>query len=209
MFHRFGTKVTLIEMLPRIVPVEDEEVSKELERTFKKGGIRVETGASAENIQKTDKGVELTVTLANGKTEDDGSGESFWSPSAASRITDDIGLENTRVETDRGFIKVNQSSRRPSRACTRSATSLPERPNWRTSRRWRGWWRSRTSPASRCEPINKTAHSRRDVHRAGHRQRRPDRGGRRRRAGYKVKIGKFAIHAEQHGDNPGSATTAS
>ena len=42
-FHRFGTKVTVLEMLPRIVPVEDEEVSKELEKSFKKQGIRVET----------------------------------------------------------------------------------------------------------------------------------------------------------------------
>src|SRR5206468_7888111 len=41
-FHRFGCKVTLLEMLPRIVPVEDEEISKELERVFKKQGIRVE-----------------------------------------------------------------------------------------------------------------------------------------------------------------------
>ncbi len=50
-FHRFGTKVTVFEMLPRIVPVEDEEISKELERLFKKSGIRVETGARVENIQ--------------------------------------------------------------------------------------------------------------------------------------------------------------
>ena len=49
-FNRFGTKVTLLEMLPRLVPVEDEEISKELEKHFKKTGIRVETGAKAENI---------------------------------------------------------------------------------------------------------------------------------------------------------------
>src|SRR5262249_34251624 len=56
-FHRFGTKVTLFEMLPRIVPLEDEDVSKELERLFKKSGIRVETGARVENIQKHEAGV--------------------------------------------------------------------------------------------------------------------------------------------------------
>ena len=55
-FHRFGTKVTILEMLPRLVPVEDEEVSKELERVFKKQGIRVETGAKAENIQQDRQG---------------------------------------------------------------------------------------------------------------------------------------------------------
>src|SRR5947208_2894127 len=69
-FHRFGSKVTVLEMLPRIVPVEDEEVSKELERVFKKTGIRIETGARAENIRKGGAGVQVTVTLANGKTEE-------------------------------------------------------------------------------------------------------------------------------------------
>ena len=58
-FNRFGTKVTVLEMLPRMVPVEDEEVSKELERYFKKTGIRCETGAKAENITRTENGVRL------------------------------------------------------------------------------------------------------------------------------------------------------
>src|SRR5229473_6123779 len=69
-FNRFGTKVTLIEMLPRLVPVEDEEVSKELERFFRKTGIRCETGAKAEKITTDGKGVRVSVTLANGKTEE-------------------------------------------------------------------------------------------------------------------------------------------
>src|ERR1700704_5826971 len=55
-FHRFGTDVTVIEMLPRVVPVEDEDISKELERVFRKQKIRVETGAKAGNIQKTGSG---------------------------------------------------------------------------------------------------------------------------------------------------------
>src|ERR1051325_9081044 len=61
-FKRFGSDVTVIEMLPRIVPVEDEDVSKELERSFKKQKIRVETGARAENIEKTANGVKLSLT---------------------------------------------------------------------------------------------------------------------------------------------------
>src|SRR5271170_7660313 len=69
-FHRFGTKVTIFEMLPRIVPVEDEEISKELERVFKKSGIRIETGARVENIRTTDQGVQLTATLSSGKVEE-------------------------------------------------------------------------------------------------------------------------------------------
>jgi dihydrolipoamide dehydrogenase len=69
MFNRFGTQVTLMEMLPRIVPVEDEEVSKELERVFRKGKIRVETGARAENIRKAGECVQLDLTTSAGKQE--------------------------------------------------------------------------------------------------------------------------------------------
>ena len=105
-FHRFGSKVTLLEMLPRVTPVEDEEVSKELERVFKKAGIRVETGAKAENIRKTGKGVALTVTLAGGKKEEL-EAEKLLVAVGRKPITDGIGLENTRIELDRGFIKVN------------------------------------------------------------------------------------------------------
>src|SRR5947199_6923817 len=68
-FKRFGTEVTLIEMLPRIVPVEDEDISKELERNFRKQKIRVETGARAENIEKTGQGIKLTLTTKDGKQE--------------------------------------------------------------------------------------------------------------------------------------------
>jgi dihydrolipoamide dehydrogenase len=105
-FKRFGTEVTILEMLPRVVPVEDEEVSKELERCFKKFGIRIETGAKAENIQKTDTGVKLNVTLSNSKQE---AMETDCLLVAVGRkpMTDNIGLENTRVELDRGFVKVN------------------------------------------------------------------------------------------------------
>src|SRR5260221_12179279 len=68
-FKRFGSDVTIIEMLPRVVPVEDEDVSKELERVFKKQKIRVETGARAENIEKTEAAVKLTLTTREGKQE--------------------------------------------------------------------------------------------------------------------------------------------
>ncbi len=106
-FHRFGTKVTLLEMLPRIVPIEDEDVSKELERSFKKQGIRVETGAKAENIRKTDSGVALTVTLAGGKKEEL-EAEKLLVAVGRKPVTEGLGLESTKIELDRGFIKVNE-----------------------------------------------------------------------------------------------------
>jgi dihydrolipoyl dehydrogenase len=105
-FHRFGTKVTLFEVLPRIVPAEDEEVSKELERLFKKSGIRVETGARVENVQKTDQGVRFSATLANGQTETV-EAECLLVAIGRKPNTENVGLEGTRVELDRGFVKVD------------------------------------------------------------------------------------------------------
>ena len=109
-FNRFGTKVTLLEMLPRLVPIEDEEISKELERYFKKTGIRCETGAKAENITKTVRGVRVPVTLANGKREEIDA-ETLLVAVGRRPLTDNIGLENTNVELDRGFIKVDEFQR--------------------------------------------------------------------------------------------------
>jgi dihydrolipoamide dehydrogenase len=106
MFRRFGSQVSLFEMLPRIVPVEDEEVSKELERVFKKSGIRVETGAKCDNVQKTGSGVKMKVTLSNGKVEEV-EAEKLLVAVGRSPNTANIGLESTKVEVDRGFIKVN------------------------------------------------------------------------------------------------------
>lgn len=110
MFHRFGTEVTVIEMLPRIVPVEDEDISKELERIFRKQKIRVETGARAENITRTGKGVRLDLTTRDGKQEQL-EVEKLLVAVGRKPNTDNIGLEHTRVELDRGYIKVDPQQR--------------------------------------------------------------------------------------------------
>jgi dihydrolipoamide dehydrogenase len=109
-FRRFGTEVTVIEMLPRIVPVEDEDISKELDRNFRKQKIRVETGAKAENIEKTGKGVKLTLTTRDGKQEVIET-EKLLVAVGRKPNTDKIGIENTKVELDRGFIKVDEYQR--------------------------------------------------------------------------------------------------
>jgi dihydrolipoamide dehydrogenase len=105
-FQRFGTKCTILEMLPRLVPVEDEDVSKELERCFKKQGIRCETGARVDSVQRGGSGVLLNVTLNGGKQELI-EAEKLLVAVGRRPNTDRIGLENTRVETDRGFVKVD------------------------------------------------------------------------------------------------------
>jgi dihydrolipoyl dehydrogenase len=106
-FSRFGTQVTLLEMLPRIVPVEDEEVSKELERVFRKNKIRVETGAKVESVQIVDSCCKISVTLSNGKKEDLAA-EKLLVAVGRKPNTEKVGVENTAIELDRGFVKVDQ-----------------------------------------------------------------------------------------------------
>ena len=105
-FHRFGSQVTLLEMLPRLAPVEDEEVSKELRRAFRKTGIRCEPGARVEEIHRTESGVTVSVTLAGGKQEKLEADAVLVAVGRAPR-TAGIGLENTRAEIERGFIKID------------------------------------------------------------------------------------------------------
>jgi dihydrolipoamide dehydrogenase len=109
-FNRFGSKVTILEMLPRLVPVEDEEISKELEKHFKKAGIRIETGAKAENIREDANCVRLSATLANGNKEEL-EFEKLLVAVGRKPNTDNVGIENTRVQLDRDFVKVDAYQR--------------------------------------------------------------------------------------------------
>ena len=68
-FKTLGAEVTILEFLPRMVPMEDEEISKELLLLYKKRGIDVNTGAKVETVEKTETGVKVTFTDANGKPQ--------------------------------------------------------------------------------------------------------------------------------------------
>lgn len=106
-FNRLGTQVTILEMLPRIVPVEDEEISKELERVFRKAKIRIETGAKVEKVQVVDGCCKVSVTLSSGKKEDLAA-ERLLVAVGRKPNTEKVGIENTKIELDRGFVKVNE-----------------------------------------------------------------------------------------------------
>jgi dihydrolipoamide dehydrogenase len=107
-FRSFGTEVTIVEFLPRVVPVEDEEISKELARLYKKRGIDVNTGARVEKVEKTDGGVKVTFTDANGKTQVKEAEKVLVAVGRAGR-TENIGLEKTKAELERGLIKVDEA----------------------------------------------------------------------------------------------------
>jgi dihydrolipoamide dehydrogenase len=107
-FRTFGTEVTLLEMLPRIVPFEDEEVSKELERLFKKRGIKVNTSARVETVTTSEK-VRVEF-LVNGKTQAL-EAETLLVAVGRKPNTEDLGLDKTRAEVERGFVKVDEYQR--------------------------------------------------------------------------------------------------
>ena len=107
-FRSFGTEVTLVEFLPRIMPLEDEEVSKELTRVFKKRGIEINTGAKVEKIEKTESGVKVTWTASNGKPVEKEAEKVLVAVGRSPRIAD-VGIEKTRIEVDRGFVKVHEA----------------------------------------------------------------------------------------------------
>jgi dihydrolipoamide dehydrogenase len=107
-FRSFGTEVSIIEFLPRVVPVEDEDVSKELARTFKKQGIDVNAGARVEAVERTEDGVEVTFIDANGKKQVRKAEKALVAVGRSGR-TGNIGLEKTKIKLDHGFIKVNEA----------------------------------------------------------------------------------------------------
>jgi dihydrolipoamide dehydrogenase len=104
-FNAFGAKVTLIEMLPQILPVEDEEVAKTLERSFAKQGIAVHTGTKSENIRVGDKTVKLDLVKDGAKTELEV--ETVLVAIGIVSAIDGLFSSKVKVDTDRGFVKVD------------------------------------------------------------------------------------------------------
>jgi dihydrolipoamide dehydrogenase len=105
-FRSFDAAVTILEMLPHLVPVEDEDISKELARAFRKRGINFFTGAKVEKIDKTKSGIAVTFS-ADGKQQKIEAEKILIAVGRKPR-TDNVGLEKTRIQADRGFVKTNE-----------------------------------------------------------------------------------------------------
>jgi dihydrolipoamide dehydrogenase len=103
-YTSFGTKVTLIEMLPRVLPIEDEEVSAELQKALRKRGIDVMTGVKLTSAEKTGNGV--TLKLEGGK-KDTVEAEMLLVAIGRRPVTENLGLEALGVELERGYVKIN------------------------------------------------------------------------------------------------------
>ena len=105
-YSRFGCETTIVEFMPRLLPIEDEEVSKELERTFKKRGIKAQVNTKLESIEKTGAGVKVTGS-SNGKPVTL-EAEMFLVAVGRMPFLEGLGLENTKVEVDkRGTVVVD------------------------------------------------------------------------------------------------------
>ncbi len=106
-YSGFGTKVTVIEVLPSIVPLEDEEISKELKRVFTKKGIEVYTKAKLESAVIKEGGVEVIFQTEKGEVKKS-TVEKVLMATGRGPNTANIGLDKIGIITDRGFIKVNE-----------------------------------------------------------------------------------------------------
>jgi len=106
-FKSFGADVTVLEALPRVVPVEDEDVSKELTRQYKKRGIEISTGCKVEKIEKTKGGAKVSWTDPSGKAQSKEVEKVLVAVGRAPR-TYDAGLDRVNLQLDRGFVTVNE-----------------------------------------------------------------------------------------------------
>ena len=104
-YNSMGTEVTIVEYLPNLVPLEDEEVSKQFEKIFKKNGINVMTNASVESVDTSGKGVKATVKTKKG--EEILEADVVLSAVGIAANLENIGLEDVGIVTDKGKIMVN------------------------------------------------------------------------------------------------------
>ena len=109
-FRRFGSDVTIIELLPRLVPVEDEAVSAELERSFRKQGIKVLTATKVTNAKAGANGVELEAQMSDGKSGKL-SAEYLLVATGRGPVTSGLGAEEAGLQMDRGYIRVDAQFR--------------------------------------------------------------------------------------------------
>ncbi len=105
-YNSIGTKVTIVEFLPRIVPVEDEDISKELDKNFKKAGIEIMTSSEVTAVDTSGSGVKAKVKTANGEVTLEA--DILLSAIGIAANIEGIGLEQTGIKTDKGKVLVDK-----------------------------------------------------------------------------------------------------
>jgi len=105
-YNSMGTKVTIVEFLPRIVPVEDEDISKELEKSYKKNGITIMTSSEVTSVDTSGNGVKATVKSATGETVLEA--DVLLSAVGVTANIEGIGLETLGIKIDKGRVMVDK-----------------------------------------------------------------------------------------------------
>jgi dihydrolipoamide dehydrogenase len=104
-YNSFGTQVTILEALNRIVPVEDEEISAELDKTYRKKNIQIFTGSKVDGVKKDEKGVTVSFKDKDGKAQTL-QAEKLLLAVGRKPMTENCGLEKSKAVVDRGFVNV-------------------------------------------------------------------------------------------------------
>jgi dihydrolipoamide dehydrogenase len=108
-FNHAGAETTLVEYLPHLLPIEDEDASKELEKIYKRRKINQLLGAKLEKVEVTETGIKATVQIGTEvKTIE---AELLLSAVGRAPVTEDIGLDKTNIKLDRGYIKTDNMMR--------------------------------------------------------------------------------------------------
>jgi dihydrolipoamide dehydrogenase len=106
-FHSFGSEVTILEALPRVVPVEDEEISAELDKIYRKKGINIFTNCAVEAVKKDGKAVTVTFKDKDGKAQSL-QAEKLLLAVGRMPMTENCGLEKSKAKIERGFVLVDE-----------------------------------------------------------------------------------------------------
>ncbi|HEV3216511.1 MAG TPA: dihydrolipoyl dehydrogenase, partial [Vicinamibacterales bacterium] len=106
-FRRFGSEVTLIELLPRLVPLEDEAISAELQKSFRRQGIKVHTGTKVTRATASDGGVEIEAEPAEGSAERM-SADYLLVATGRGPVTQGLGIEGQGFSLERGYVAVDE-----------------------------------------------------------------------------------------------------
>jgi dihydrolipoamide dehydrogenase len=129
-YRRFGSEVTIIELLPRLVPLEDEAISAELEKSFRKQGIKSLTGTKVTKASAGAGGVEVEAQTPDGKSQKL-TAELLLVATGRGPVTSGLGAEDAGIKMERGYIKVDQLYRTsvPNVSAIGDVITLGDRPH--------------------------------------------------------------------------------